>query len=425
MHVHGGGPLILRIGGDSADHVYWDATASSMPPRAFSLTPAWLQQTRTLVRQMGLRLILDLNLTADSPLMAAHWAGAALAELPHGSVVGFEIGNEPDLYHRQRWYRLVSLELARLHDTVLAPGYSASTYVRNFRSYAQALGRVAPGVPLLGPAVANPARASKYLSALIAGQRRSLGLVSAHRYPLSECSVPWSRQYPTIARLLSENASAGMAHSVRSAVLAAHRAGLRFRLTEMNSVTCGGRQGVSDTFATALWAPDALFELLRAGVDGVNVHIRTNAFNAPFVLSSAGLSARPLLYGLILFARALGPNARLVYSQLHVGHSLKLKIWAVRVGGNQLHVLVIDKGKRPARVELRFPASRPATVERLLAPSAAAGSGVTLDGQQLGEDGRWQGEPSVQTLAPKGGRYELSIPGMSAALLSVRLSRGA
>jgi hypothetical protein len=31
---------------------------------------------------------------------------------------------------------------------------------------------------------------------------------------------------------------------------------------------------VSDTFATALWAPDALFELLRAGIDGVNVHVR-------------------------------------------------------------------------------------------------------------------------------------------------------
>ena len=42
----------------------------------------------------------------------------------------------------------------------------------------------------------------------------------------------------------------------------AHGAGLRFRLDEVNSVTCGGTRGVSDTFATALWAPDALLSLL-------------------------------------------------------------------------------------------------------------------------------------------------------------------
>ena len=78
----------------------------------------------------------------------------------------------------------------------------------------------------------------------------------------------------------------------------AHRAGLPFRLTEVNSVTCGGVPGVSDTFATALWAPDTLFELLRAGVDGVNVHVRTDAINAAFAFKRSGLVARPLLYGL-------------------------------------------------------------------------------------------------------------------------------
>jgi hypothetical protein len=423
VHVPGDGPLILRIGGDSADHVYWDATTRTMPPRAFSLSAGWLQKARTLVHRMSLRLILDLNLVADSPPMAAQWVRAALEDLPHGSIVGLEIGNEPDLYHRQPWYRLVRISRAIPHDSVLSSGYSAGTYVRNFRSYARALEQIRPRVPLLGPAVANPARDMKWLSDLIAGERRSLGLVSAHRYPLSECSQRSSDRYPTIARLLSESASAGMARSVSAAVLLAHRVGLRFRLTEVNSVTCGGRRGVSDMFATALWAPDALFELLRVGVDGVNVHIRPDAFNAPFILSANGLSARPLLYGLILFARALGPDARLVPAQLHAKRSLHLKIWAVRVRGDRLHVLAIDKGRRSILVELRFPGAGQASVQRLLAPSAKALSGVTLDGQRLSRQGSWQGRRVVQTLTPVAHRYELSMPGHSAALLSVRLSR--
>lgn len=51
---------------------------------------------------------------------------------------------------------------------------------------------------------------------------------------------------------------------------------------EINSVTGLGLGGVSDTFATALWAPDALFELMRAGVPAVNLHARVFAVDDPF-----------------------------------------------------------------------------------------------------------------------------------------------
>ena len=82
------------------------------------------------------------------------------------------------------------------------------------------------------------------------------------------------RTGPTIGRVLSDSAVAGMASSVEPAVHLAHRAGLSFRLTEFNSVTCSGLPGVSNAFATALWAPDAVFELLRVGIQGINLHAR-------------------------------------------------------------------------------------------------------------------------------------------------------
>ena len=62
-----------------------------------------------------------------------------------------------------------------------------------------------------------------------------------------------------INRILSEAATHGMARSVRPDVGLARDARLRFRLTEFNSVTCGGVAGISDSFATALWGPDVAF----------------------------------------------------------------------------------------------------------------------------------------------------------------------
>ena len=51
----------------------------------------------------GAHVILDLNLITDRPAIAMDWARAAEAELPRGSIVGFEIGNEPDIYSRWFW----------------------------------------------------------------------------------------------------------------------------------------------------------------------------------------------------------------------------------------------------------------------------------------------------------------------------------
>jgi hypothetical protein len=45
-------------------------------------------------------VILDLNLVTSTPRLAGAWAKEAEAVMPRGSIVGFEIGNEPDLYTR-------------------------------------------------------------------------------------------------------------------------------------------------------------------------------------------------------------------------------------------------------------------------------------------------------------------------------------
>ncbi len=416
LHVRGDGPMILRIGGDSADHARWDPRSGWMPHWVFRLTPTWLTATRMLVERMGLRVILDMNLVTGTPLGAADLTRAARATLPHRSLVGLEIGNEPDIYDRTFW--IGALAWGR-RGGPLPAHLTAGTYGRDFERYARVLRPIAPGVPLIGPALANPRLDASWIARLLANPHPGLREISIHHYALSACAPRGARTYPTIPRVLSESATAGAAAGVARAVRLAHAAGLPVRMTEMNSVTCGGLHGVSDSFATALWAPDALFEMLRAGVDGVNIHVRAYAVNAPFALGSGGLEARPLLYGMLMFARTLGADAHLLRLRLDAPASVHLKAWAVGLKGRLLHVLLIDKGSRGVRVALHLPATAEATVQRLLAPSVSATSGVTLAGQRLASDGSWVGPRTIERVARGPHGYALTVPARSAALVSV------
>jgi hypothetical protein len=423
LHVPGDGPFILRIGGDSSDHTFYDPGILKMPRWAFDLTPVFVARTAQIVRDMNLHVILDLNLITAAPALAAAWAREAEVVMPKGSIIGYEVGNEPDLYSRSFW--LLATEGDKFASRVLPKDITPANYAHDFNSYARVLSRAAPDVPLYAPALANPFIDLSWIKTLLAGPHPGLRVVTAHKYPYSACAFPGTPGYPTISRLLSEEATAGMAQSVKPAVELAHRAGLQFRLTEINSVTCGGRRGVSNSFATALWAPDAIFELMKAGVAGVNLHARVGTINTPFTFTSRGLLARPLLYGLILFARILGPDARLVTALVAAAPSQHVKAWVVRVSHDTLHVLLLDKGRRSVAVTMNLPAKDPATVERLLARSPRATSGETLGGQHLDANGNWRGKAVRQVVAPHAHRYVVTLPRYSAALVTVHMTANA
>ncbi len=421
LRVAGGGPVILRVGGDSADHTLWDATGRTEPRWALGLSPAWFANTGDVVRRSGVRVVVDLNLATASSGELVDLAAEAERALPRGSIVGFEVGNEPDLYEHQSFLA----DASRSGDpaATAALQMTPSGYVQDYAADAQLLAGVAPDVRLAGPAVGFPRRDLNWLATLARGPHPRLGLLSAHLYPYNACALPSSSQYPTIARLLSSGATSRLPRLLAGAVRVARAAGLPLRLTELNSVSCGGRPGVSDAFATALWAPDALFEVLRTGVAGVNVHVRPDKTNGAFGITGRGLIARPLLYGLILFARTLGRDARLLPVRVAGTRGNGVKVWAVRVSGDRLHVLVINKSQRAVTVQLAVPTARAASVQRLLASSPRARSGVTLGGQWLGHDGRWHGRRLRETVPPGRHGYRLSLPAFSAALVNFRMAR--
>jgi hypothetical protein len=254
-----------------------------------------------------------------------------------------------------------------------------------------------------------------------------LKLVTYHRYPLRACVTdPSATAYPSIANLLADSASAGLAAPLAGYARTAHARHLPFRVAEMNSASCQGAKGVSDTFASGLWALDTMFNFAAAGVDGVNFHMLPGSNYELFTISrtsSGGWQAfvRPEYYGLMLFAQAFPPGARLESVSAPAG---PVKIWATLGPDGTERVTVINQDTLNGHsVSVAVPgATGLGSAEALRAPSVASTSGVTLGGQSFGDEtttGTLSGTPATSPVAPVGGSYTLSLAPGSAELLTI------
>lgn len=412
-------PLLLRLGGRSADDAYWNVATTNAPRWVFELDNAWLARLSRLVRRDDLRVMLDLNLAVHSPEMAAAFASAAVQSFPPRRLAALSIGNEPDLYQNEpglRRERIASTAPSTPADW--PDGYSPADYRRDYRAYAQALSRAAPGVPIGAPEVANSRL--KWVRGLTTLGGLSPRFITVHRYGGSTCFPATSPFYPTIQSLLRDHDGVGLASGFHGVLDFAQARDLRVRVTEFNSVSCGGKQGVSNSFASALFVLDAMFEMIHAGVDSVTLHIRPHLLDSPFEFSAGGMEALPELYGLATFAQMIRSGARLVGTRLKASRALNLKVWAVKSRAG-LTVLLINKGPLAASSRVATgPATGPAQLGRLWAPSVTSTAGITLAGRSIGPDARWHGLSNTRTVDKRAGAYRVLVPGYSAALLTLR-----
>jgi hypothetical protein len=421
---------VLRIGGDSTDVSYAPSPGVRPPPYvAYELTPSWMATTGALARQLGARMIMGLNLAADDPALAAAEARGYIKALGRRAIEALEIGNEPNIYSRLTVYH--TLLGIPLHARPRSFGYPA------FRRQFNAVAAASPHLELAGPAldVGPTPKKGSWVNSMpdLLRRDRRLQIMTVHRYPLRNCYVPPSSlQFPTVAHLLSRYSTAGLAASLHRWLGIAHRQHRHLRVDELNSVACRGKQGISDTFASSLWVTDALFSLLHAGVDGVNMHTLPRSSYELFEFSHAGGRwgswVRPVYYGLQLFAQAAPPGSRLLKLPRLGGGSSVLSAWATRAADRIDRLVLIDKDpSRPERVTLRPPPGTPqgATLERLQARSLQSRSGVTLGGRTYGpETFTGQLPPAIsQALTPNPrGAYRITVPAGSAALVTFRPS---
>ena len=341
-------PVSLRIGGESADSTFWGPDPSRLVAPSYRqghpyvIDEAWMTQLAALVQGTGVTVMLDLNAAAHSPRMAAVVAEAAEQALPARSLGQFTIGNEPELYSRG----LVGLTQAkRGGPNAWAFSFTYNDYGALFSAYAGAIERAVRGAPLAGPE--GIGRGSHWVGSLLASEKHGISMVTEHLYPnFHGCALPGDPEYPCAAAYLSDSVAEGLATWEGFVQAAMRGSGLPLRLTEVGTSVCGGVKGQSDTFATALWAPDMLFNMITHGIAGVNVHIRANGFanTALDYSSSAGIYAEPLYYGMALFARTLGPSARVMRTSIGAGQP-GLKVWAVLTRGAVLKLLLINKSR--------------------------------------------------------------------------------
>jgi hypothetical protein len=348
--------------------------------------------------------------------MASQLARTAASKLPAHSVQSFEVGDEPDLY------RFGFVGLHRVMPGQAGPlswvfQFDAAQYAQIFRAYAGAIAPFVHGVTFAGPSETQP-HSSWWAGLPRTGPGRA-GIVTVHAYPFLTCAKPGQPRYPSLGGFLSPFAFSQFAAPLHTAADEVHARGVPLRITELGSASCGGAHGITDSFATALWAPDALFSLVAAGVDGVNVHVRWDSFNTPLE-GPPTLTPRPLLYGMILFEQMLGPGATLVSTSVHTAPGARLSVWAVRLRGGALRVLVINRGARGATVRLALGRRSPGRVLAMRAPGLAADHGVTLGGASLGADGNWTAPQKLDAVSPsRGGTYNLAVPQYTAEVLSV------
>jgi hypothetical protein len=408
---------VLRIGGVTTDKTWWPVAGVSRPPGVnYTLTRRRLQVARVLAEAVGARLILGVNFEADSRVLAAAQTRAMLSVIGRSRIEAFELGNEPDLYFGLPWYSRSGRGVPGR-----PAGWDFATLNQDYTRVAGSMG----SVPLAGPSIGALSWMADLSPFLMADP--GVDLVTLHRYPLQGCTVaPDSPKYPTISHLLSQTASMGLAATLAPFVAIAHARGLPIRNDEMNSISCGTVRGVADTFASALWSLDALFEMASVGVDGVNIHTAPGYDDQLFaftrVHSRWGAVVEPEYYGLLMFAQAAPAGSRLLQV---TGASGTLRAWATRARSGRIRVVLInDDTAHPQTVVVRVPeAVGAATLERLQAPSARATEDVTLAGQSFAPGagtGLLEGPSHTVLLNQVAGAYAVRLPAASAAMLTLR-----
>lgn len=405
---------VLRIGGDSTDWTWWPVRGLRRPPGVrYALTGGWLRMVRSVAIALHARLILGVNLAADSRAVAGVEARALIAGIGRRSIDALELGNEPELYSSFPWY----VTHAGRHIPARGPDWSFRRYLGDFERLAGAL----PHGLLAGPATGSLNWMPQLGQFLDAEPR--VGLLTVHRYALKRCGASSNS---TVGELWSNSAADGLASSVVHTVAIARSHGVPLRIDEVNSIACGGQFGVSNTFGAALWGLDLLFAIARTGADGVNFHTEPGSFNELFSISRTGggweANVHPEYYGLLMFAQAAPPRARLLRT-LAPAHS-RLRIWATRSPDGRVRVVVINKYMRGSRVVvLRIPwRTGHGTLESLRAPSPGATLGTTLGGQSFGAEtptGLLAGPAATTTVEPVAHDYTLTVPAASAAMLTL------
>ena len=387
---------VIRIGGNSSEFTLWRPHGDAAPVLKRSvITPPDIQRLAAFVRASGWKLIYGLNLGHGRPEDAAAEA-ATVARAVGDRLLAFQIGNEPDEFGP---------------NGLRPKPYRVEDYLMDWKAFARAVQARVPGAVLAGPDTASHVN---WVTAMAHAEAADVALLTQHYYaegPASSPKVTIDRLFRSTSRLER------YLRTLQEAFNQSHRP---YRLTEANSCYEGGKRGVSDTFASALWGADFLFQLAAAGCAGVNLHGGPSGAYTPIAQvsrTSPEYQPRPLYYGMLLFAQAM--RGHLVPTTLRVPGKY-FTAYAVRNALGELQIILINKGNTDITLMIdpgRFFVAGSAL--RLAAPSLTSTTDVTLGGAPVASDGSWT-PVAGEEVRFQGSRFLFNIPATSAATVQLR-----
>ncbi len=389
---------VIRVGGNTSDYAHYSPNGAAVSSgRGTVINDAALKNLGGFLDATGWKLIWGLNLGTGSQAEAIAEAKAVLA-IAGERMLAFEIGNEPDLFGRAKHRK---------------PEYGYEDWLIEYRRYKAVLREHFPGIPFAGPDAAGK---TDWVTRFADDEGRDAVLLTQHYY--REGQNPAS----TIEKLLGVDPKLQPRLDQLSA--ASHSCGVPYRICEVNSFSGGGRPGVSDTMAAALWALDYMFTLAANGCAGVNMETGVNQLDFISSYSPIGddelghYSTKPEYYGMLAFS--LAGKGQMLRVDMDAS-SQNIKAYATRPNPKAVALTLINKGVRKASLAVSAEGrvhGPQASVMRLSGPSIDTKSGVTLGGAEVTAAATWSPAKS-ERIPVRNGRVGIELPAASAAIVEI------
>jgi hypothetical protein len=288
------GASVLRIGGNSVDQYVW--TPNGAGRTYLQIAPSDVASLAAFVKAAGWQCLYGINLGgaatgATTPALAAAEVAYAVEQFG-SSLLGIEIGNEPDAYGNPGSY--------------FAGNWSLADYLALWGQFRSAILATTPGVPITGPVAAYDVSTWTIPYGQAVAPDGKITLLTQHYYRANGESPTSTAEF-----LITPDSTLVAELSLLEA--GARSIGVPYRMSECNSFYGGGASGVSNSYASALWVIDFLFNCAQGGSVGANLHGGGNNPGYTPIADSNGViqDVRPEYYGiLILHARGPGHSLR-------------------------------------------------------------------------------------------------------------------
>lgn len=259
---------VLRLGGNTSEFAWWKATPNSPEPehpqtrvvegepkpQYYAVTPEAVQNLAGFLKGTGWTCLYGIGMGTNTPERAAEEA-AFVAKTLGATLQYFQIGNEVDMFGRH------------LRDPKT---WSAKTYLEQWLALARAVTARVPEAKFGMPDVAFSVEWLTEIAEMWPSIKNPPDVTRlTHHYYFGG---PATNPEVNIPNLLKPATMAKVQKTADVATAAARKMGVRVRMTEGNTCYRGGKPGVSDVFAAALWAADYSLLLASNNYSGVNLH---------------------------------------------------------------------------------------------------------------------------------------------------------